>query len=93
MADLALVLQLDEGADRLLQRHRRIGAVELVEGDLLQAQPPQAALARRAQVLGAAVGGPPSGPGRYEAALGGDDEIVRIGVQRLGDQLLADVGP
>ena len=89
---LPCVLQLDQGADRLLERHLRVGPVELVQRDLLQAQPAQAALAGRAEVLGPAVGRPPPGPGAFEAALGGDDQVVGIRVQRLGDQRLADVG-
>ena len=44
-------------------------------------------------MLGAAVGRHWSGPGAVEAALGRDHEVVGIGVQRLGDQLLADLGP
>ena len=80
VADLALVLQGDEGADRVLERHRRVGAVELVQGDLVEPEPPQAALACLTQVLGPAVGIPPPGARPHEAALGGDDQIVRIGM-------------
>jgi hypothetical protein len=40
-----------------------------------------------------ALGPPVVGPGAKEAALGGDDQAVRIGRQRAGDQLLADLGP
>ena len=39
VADLALVLQVDQRADRLLERHRRVGPVELVERDLVEPQP------------------------------------------------------
>src|SRR5919106_717786 len=43
-------------------------------------------------MLGPAVGGPASGSGAFQAALRRDDEVVRVGVQRLGDQRLADLG-
>src|SRR6202042_2256663 len=59
------------------------------EVDLLQPQPPQAALARLTEVLRAAVGLPVARPGSQEAALGRDDQAVRIRVQGLGDERLA----
>ena len=55
VADLAGLLGLDEHAERVLDRHRGVEAVELVEVDALDAQTPQAALERRAQVLRAPV--------------------------------------
>ena len=67
--------------------------MELVEVDPLQAQPPQASLAGLAQVLGAAVALPPPGPGPRQAPLGRDHEAAGVGVERLGDQLLAHLGP
>src|SRR5438445_4661294 len=45
--DLALVLQGLQRADRFFKRHLGIGAMKLVEIDLVDPQPLQAALARR----------------------------------------------
>jgi len=66
--------------------------VELVDRDLLEAQASQAAVARFLQVVGSAVGGPSPRTGSLEASLGGDDQIVGIRVQRLGDEVLAHLG-
>ena len=67
--------------------------MKLVERDLLKPQPPQASLADRDQVLWPAVGRPLSRTGALEAALGGDHKIIWVRVERIADQLLADVGP
>jgi hypothetical protein len=83
-------LQLVESADRLLDRDLRIGPVELVQRDLVEPQPPQAALAGPPEVSGPSVGYPASRAGPGQAALGRDDEVIGIGVQGLGDQVLAD---
>jgi hypothetical protein len=40
-----------------------------------------------------AVGRPPSRPGPLQAALGRDHQVVRVGVQGLGDQLPPTAGP
>ena len=66
--------------------------MELVEGDLVQLQSAQAALADLPQVLGPAVGIPYPRAGPYQPALGRDDQVIGIGVKGLGDELLADVG-
>src|SRR5215217_7073155 len=49
------------------------------------------ALARLAQVLGAPVGDP-STTRACQAALGGDYQVIRVGVERFGDQALGDLG-
>src|ERR1700722_12601075 len=63
--------------------------MELVEVDLLQPPPPQAALTRLTEVFRAAVRLPAARTGSQEAALGRDDQAVRIRVQGLGDERLA----
>ena len=78
VADLALILQLDEGADGIFEWHRRVGAMKLVERDLFQLQPPQAAFAGADEVLGPAVLRPLPGAWSLEPALGRDDHVVRI---------------
>jgi hypothetical protein len=91
--DLALVLQLGERADRLGQRHLPVRPVELVQRDLLEPEPPQAALARLPQVFRAPVGVPAARAGPDQAALGRDHQVVWVRVQRLGDQLFAHRWP
>ena len=65
--------------------------MQLVELNLLKAQPPQTPGARLAQMFGAAVDIPIAGTGAGKPALAGDDQPCRIRVQRLGDQRLADL--
>jgi hypothetical protein len=43
------------------------------------------------QVLGASVGDP-STTEACQATLGGDDQVIWIGVERFGDQALGDLG-
>ena len=92
VADLALVAQLGQRAHRLLERHLRVGRVQLVEGDRVQLQAQQRLLAAALQPLGPAVGLPAPGARAREAALGRDHEVGRIRVQGLGDQPLARLG-
>jgi len=62
-----------------------VGPVELVERDLLEPQPAQAALAGLDQVLGPAVDRPLAGARALQAALGRDHEVIRVRVQGLAD--------
>ena len=82
---------LSQDADGFRERDGRIDGMQLVEVHALDAQAPQAALARRSQVLGSPVGSRLPRRLADRAALGGDDEIRRVRVQRLGHKLLADV--
>ena len=66
--------------------------MKLVEGDLIDLEPTEAAFAGLSQVLGTPVDGPPVRAGPYESTLGGDDEILGIGVESLGDESLAHLG-
>jgi hypothetical protein len=68
-----------------------IGAMELVQGDLLELQPAQAAVAGGAKVLGSTVRGPLVGTRPLEPALGGDHHVVGIRTECLGDERLADL--
>ena len=77
----------------VLQRDVRVDAVQLKQRDLLKAKGAQAPLALLAQVLGPPVRPPHARAGPGQARLGGDDEVGRVGVQRLPDQLLGDGGP
>ena len=71
--------------------HLGIGRVQLVEVDAVHAQAGAASPRTRPQVLGPAVARPLPRAGPLEPALRRDDEIVGVGVQRLGDELLGDV--
>ena len=104
MADLPLLLQLAERADRLGERRLRVGAMELVEVDRLDAEPAQRGLAGALQVRGAAVTRPRRAALSRKApqerlelaaaqpALRRDrDPVVRM--QRLGDLELVHLRP
>jgi len=89
-ADLARALQVGDGPDRLLVRHRGVGPVVLVEVDRLHPQRAQAGLAGAPQVVGPAVDIPVAMRPDV-AALGRDQHLVRRGAvipQRAGDQSL-----
>src|SRR5207248_8646688 len=88
-----LALKLAQGLELLLLRHVRIDAMELIEVDPLELQPLQASVELLAQPLRPPVLDPLVRPGAVEASLRGDDEAGRVGVQRLADELLADVRP
>ena len=49
-------------------------------------------LRQQAEVLGATVGRPPSGPGPLEASLGGDHDVIGVRMECLGDQRLTHRG-
>src|SRR5262249_31737617 len=93
VSDLAGTLQLRESAHRLCERNVRVGGVELIEVDALEAKALQAAIERAAQMLRAAAFVPPVAARTDQPTLGGDHELLRIGMQSLGDELLRDVGP
>ena len=91
VADLALLLQLDELADLVLGGEFVVDAVQLEQVDGVHAEAAQAHLALLAQVRREAEDRPLVGPGAQQAGLGRDDEPVRVRVQRLFDQLLGYV--
>lgn len=92
MADLAGLLQLCERADGLLDWHRGIDGVELIEVDALALQALEARLARALEMLGTAIGVPAPGARPQQPALGRDDETGGVGMERLGDERLAHRG-
>ena len=65
--------------DRVRVGHGRVGPVELVEADRLDAEPAQGRLARLPQVVGRAVEGPAAVAGTQVAALGGDQYLGGVG--------------
>jgi sugar lactone lactonase YvrE len=60
--------------------------------NVVEPEPAQAALARLPQVLGAPVGVPAVRAGPDQAALRRDYQVIRVGIKRLGDQELTDLG-
>src|SRR6267378_6985084 len=93
MADLAVALQVGQGAERLLDRHAMIDGVKLVELDPVEPQPLQALLADPPQMRGPAVDRPAARTGTREPAFARDDQPRWVGVERLGDQGLTDSRP
>src|SRR5215211_324354 len=67
--------------------------MELIQRDLFQLQPAQASLTGLDQMFRSTVSRPLSGAGALQATLGCDHQIVWIRVERLMDELFADVGP
>ena len=91
LADLALGLKILESPHGFLVRHVRIRSMQLVELDRVQSQPAERPLTRLPQVVGIAIGIPLIRTGPHVPALGGDQEVLGIGMQGLGNQLLAHV--
>ena len=69
----------------------RVDPVQLQQVDALDAEVAQVQLDLLAQELGAPDGHPLPRTLPGEADLGGDDEVVRVRVQRLADQRVGDV--
>src|SRR5688500_14954071 len=67
--------------------------MQLPQVDALDAQALEAAFEVLANLFRPAVGVPASRARTGEAALGGDDQALRIGMQRLGDQRLVGLRP
>ena len=81
--DLALALRLLQKSELVVLGHGGVDAVQLIEVDAFEAQPPQASVERLAEALGTAVRLPLVRTRPIEAALGGDDEARGIRMQRL----------
>ena len=90
MTDLALLPELGERADLVLERHLAVDPVQLDQVDPVDPEVAQAELHLLLEVRRAADLGPLPGAGPGEARLGGDHQVVGVGVEGLGDQLLAD---
>ena len=87
VADLALLDQARHRAHRLLDRHRVVDAVLVVEIDDVDFEPLEARLARLPHIFGRTVD--LEALGRADLAeLGGDDGVVAPPLDRLGDQFL-----
>ena len=91
VADLALGLHREERVERLHERDAGGGHVAQVHDvEALEAQRAQVLLGALPQLLGAQRGRPALVGQALAAELGGDHQIARVGVQRLGDQPVGD---
>jgi len=89
VGDLSVIPKLDQRAERFFDRDVGIDRVELVQRNSVEPQTPQASLARLDQVIGVAVRSPPVFAESDPPSFGGDDNVIGIRVERLGDQQLA----
>src|SRR5438128_1190730 len=87
-ADLAVLDQPGHGADRLLDRHRRIDAVLIVEVDGFDAEPLEARLAGLSDIGGAAVDAVGAARPAGLAEFAGEHDAVAPALKRPAKQLL-----
>jgi hypothetical protein len=92
VADLALVLQLLQLGDLVLQRDGGVDAVQLEEVDRLDPEVAQGQLRLLAQVRRHPDRRPDARALAGQAGLGRDDHVVGVRVQRLLEELLGDHG-
>ena len=92
VADLALLLEPRQGFHGGIERDGRIGDVELVNVDALEAQALQAAFEGLLNVRRDSVVLPDAGTVAHPADLGGDHEARWIRAEGLGDQILRSLG-
>src|ERR1700676_3610627 len=95
MADLALLDQLREDADRFLNRRIRIDAVLVIEVDVHDAQPLQTVFAGLPHIVGLAADAADVGITGIadNSELCGQHELVALALDRASDELFVLVGP
>ena len=91
MANDAVVQQSAHGAELFVARYSRIDSMELPEIDLLDAELPEAAFGLCNQIRGASIGDPLVRTRTRQTRLGRDKQLF-IGVKRLADQFLRNIG-
>ena len=92
MGHLALGHQVGEEPELFVGRHLGVDPVQLEQVDALEAEPAEAELALLAQVLGPTDRRPHAGPLTGEPGLGGDHQVLGVGVERFEDEPLTDLG-
>ncbi len=93
LTNLALVTQRLQETELLIGIDVRVDSVELEEVDLFDAETAKTPFALLTQVLGPTALFPPPGPRPHESRLGGDGQVLWVGIQRLANELLGDVRP
>src|SRR5438128_7476411 len=86
--DLSLRDQVLHGAGDVLDRNGGVDPVLVEESDRVDPEPLQRVLGDLTDVLGATVGFAGPAGAEVKAELGGDDDVLREGGQRLTDQFL-----
>ena len=92
MVDTPVALEVDECADRILDRYPVIDRMLLVELDAFEPPPSQAVCTSAAQMIGSTISDPTVGTGSPKTTLCGDHQLCWVRMERLGDQRLADPG-
>jgi hypothetical protein len=90
--DFALRAELGEALHGGVEGDGGVGDVELVNGDAVEAEAFEAAFNGFAEVVGAGVVDPLGGANALPSALGGDDEVGGVRVERFGEEFFRDVG-
>ena len=94
MPDLALLNEAGHRSDGVLDRHRRVHAVLVVEIDAVDPEPPQAGLARHRHIVRLAVDAATLAIGAADVAeLRGDDEPLAPARDGRADQLFVAARP
>src|SRR5262245_16356115 len=93
MADLALLNESRHGADRVLDRHVGIDAMDVIEIDGVDAHALEARLAGDRHIVGLAVDAAALSARTADIAeLAGNEKLVALALDRLANQLLIDTG-
>ncbi len=90
---LPLVDQVGKQPELVFGADVRVDPVQLEQVDAVDPEAAQAHLALLAQVLGSSDGHPDARSAAGQSGLGRDHEPVGVGVERLVDEILADLGP
>ena len=91
--DLPGVDELGHGSDRLLDRHRAVDAVLVVQVDDVDVEALQGCVAGAVHVVGTAVDALRAIVQLLESELGGNDVLIATSGERLAHQLLVGEGP
>jgi hypothetical protein len=90
--DFALGAEAGEAFHGSVEGDGGVGNVELVDGDAVEAEALEASFHGFLQVIWRCVVNPLAGADTLPSALGGDDEVVRVGMEGFSDELFGDVG-